>query len=170
MSEAETNVKKQIEKARVLHAALGAACLADPEVGGLLVALDLRVKASDSFMVSSGVAMACGRCAEATGSCCFKEMGESYGFIELLANRLLGAELPRERELPGGCFFVGKKGCTLKTRHSFCLNYFCPELIAFLGEKTVLELQRQVGEQLSLGWELERALTRYITRSIPERL
>ena len=171
MSEAEKNLKKQVEKALLLHAALGPACLEDPEPGGLLLELDRLAEATDSLMLTTGVAAACSKCAAATGSCCFREMGESYGSIQLLGNLLLGAELPRECDFPESCFFVGEKGCKLKARHSFCLNYFCPELIGILGDRTVLEIQRQVGEQLSIGWELERALTRFITsRSIPERL
>jgi hypothetical protein len=42
------------------------------------------------------------------------------------------------------------------------LNYFCPDLKNSLGEETILRTQQQVGEQLIAGWELERALARYL--------
>ena len=66
---------------------------------------------------------------------------------------------------------MGEKGCKLKARHSFCLNYFCPQLVDTLGEERLIGIQRQAGEQLLAGWELERALSRYITSpSIPGHL
>jgi hypothetical protein len=171
MTQAQKNLQMQIENASMLQAGDGAACLEDPELGGLLRELDHLARRTDALMLSTGVVAACSRCAAATGSCCFAEMGESYGAIQLLANRLLGAEIPREGDGSASCFFVGAKGCTLKARHSFCLNYFCPELIDSLGEQTVFDIQRQVGQQLSVGWDLERALTRFIaSRSTPKHL
>jgi hypothetical protein len=168
MGEAEKNLKKQISCASLLNERFGAACLEDPELGGLLLELEREIQKTDSLMLDSGVIAACTRCAKATGSCCFKEMGESYGHIQLFANRLLGSELPQKRQFPGGCFFVGEKGCRLKARHAFCLNYFCPELENILGEHGTLAIQLQVGKQLLAGWELERALGRRLSHPIPE--
>ena len=171
MGEAEKNLKKHIARASLLDARLGAACLEDPALGGLIRKLCGQVHRTDSLMLSSGVAAACAGCAKTRGSCCFREMGESYGFLQLFVNRLLGAELPPKSDFPGSCFFVGEKGCRLKVRHSFCLNYFCPDLTTTLGDETLLDIQRQVGKQLLAGWELERALSRFVTsHSIPEHL
>jgi hypothetical protein len=161
MSEAYTNLKKAIARASFLSDAHGQACLEAPQPGRLIRELRRRVEATDALMLSCGVAAGCSECAKATGSCCFREMGESYGVIELFANRLLGVELPQNYDFPGSCYFVGEKGCRLKFRHSFCLNYFCPGLLDKLGEKTVLAIQRQVGEQLLAGCQLELALAKH---------
>lgn len=168
MGEAEKNLKEQIDCASLLNERFGAACLEDPELCGLLLELEGEIEKTDSLMRDSGVVEGCTRCAKATGSCCFKEMGESYGYVQLLVNRLLGSELPQEKDFAGGCFFVGEKGCRLKARHAFCLNYFCPELEDILGGQVTMAIQLQVGKQLLAGWELERALGRYLTHPTPE--
>jgi hypothetical protein len=155
-------LKIEIEKALRLNERFGLACLKDPESGRLLRNLRDLIGKTDSVMLQSGVVGACARCAaNGKGSCCFREMGESYGFIGLFVNLLLGSVLPEKTDFPGSCHFVGDKGCKLQARQSFCLNYFCPELKDSLGEETVLRIQRQVGEQLLAGWELERRLVRY---------
>ena len=169
MDEAFRELKREIERALLLMERLWAACAGAPELQGLVRKLVRQTERTDSLMAGSGVAEACAKCARATGSCCFREMGESYGAMQLFANLLLGAEIPRSWDFPKSCYFVGKNGCELKSRHSFCLNYFCPQLIDILGEEKILEIQRQVGEQLLAGWELERTLTRFITsRATPE--
>jgi len=155
------NLKKEMEKALRLNERFGPACLEDAEAGRLIRHLRDQIGKTDSAMRRSGAASACANCASTgKGSCCFKEMGESYGFLELFVNLLLGSTLPEKADLPGSCHFVGKNGCKLQARQSFCLNYFCPDLRNTLGEETILGIQRQVGEQLLAGWELERALAK----------
>lgn len=153
---------KEIEKALKLMDLFGSTCLDDPETSRLLRDLRERIDRTDSAMFQSGVASACARCAAAKGSCCFREMGESYGAMDLLVNLLLGSVLPEKTDFPESCHFVGTSGCKLKSKQSFCLNYFCPDLKESLGEETVLNIQRQVGEQLFVVCELERALMRRI--------
>jgi hypothetical protein len=153
----------EIEKALRLNERLGPACLEDLEAGRLLRKLRDLIRKTDSAMLQSGVVAACTRCAASgKGSCCFRQMGESYGFIELFVNLLLGSVLPEKMDFPGSCHFVGDNGCKLQARQAFCLNYFCPDLKNSLGEQTILRIQQQAGEQLLAGWELERALARYM--------
>lgn len=127
------------------------------KVGGFLE----LIRKADSMMAESGVVEACTRCAVKTGSCCFREMGESYSAVQLFLNLLLGAAMPLA-SFAGGCRFVGDKGCTLPARHSFCLNYFCPRLKKSLGGEQIDLMQRVIGEQLMAGWELELMLAGWI--------
>ncbi len=152
----------EIEKGRRFYDLFGAVCLKDPELGRLLNCLREQIRKTDAEMLKSGVVEACTRCAKATGSCCFREMGESFGSIDLFINLLLGSKIPAHAEFPESCLFVGQKGCMLQARQSFCLNYFCPELKQSLGKAEILRIQLQAGEQLGAGWELERTLTRYL--------
>ena len=153
----------EMEKALRLNERFGPACLNDPQSARLLRKLRDLIRRTDSAMLQSGVVSACTRCAViGKGSCCFREMGESYGFMGLFVNLLLGSVLPEKTDFPGSCHFMGDKGCKLQARQSFCLSYFCPDLKNSLGEETILGTQQQVGEQLLAGWELERALTRYL--------
>jgi hypothetical protein len=157
-------LRTEIEKALRLNERFGLACLKDPESGRLLRKLRDLIRKTDSAMLQSGVVQACARCvASGKGSCCFREMGESCGFMGLFVNLLLGSVIPGKTDFPGSCHFVGDNGCKLQARQSFCLNYFCPDLKNSLGEETILRVQQQVGEQLLAGWELERALARYMT-------
>ncbi len=160
-------LKIEIKKALRLNERFSLASMKDPESGRLLRNLRDLIGKTDSAMLQSGVVAACAMCAASgKGSCCFREMGESYGFIGLFVNLLLGSVLPEKTDFPGSCHFVGDKGCKLQARQSFCLNYFCPELKNSLGEETVLRIQRQVGEQLLAGWELERRLVRHTAKCI----
>jgi len=153
----------EIERALRLNERFGLACLNDPESVRLLRKLRDFIRKTDSAMLQSGVVSACARCAASgKGSCCFREMGENWGFMELFVNLLLGSVLPEKTDFAGSCHFVGENGCKLQARQSFCLNYFCPDLKNSLGEQTILRTQQQAGEQLLAGWELERALARYM--------
>jgi hypothetical protein len=166
MNKPDVKLAKEIEKALRLKDLLGSACLDDPESSRLLRDLRGLIHRTDSIMLQSGAATACAACAAGgKGSCCFREMGESYGAMDLFVNLLLGASLPERTDFPGSCHFVGGKGCKLPSRQSFCLNYFCPELKNSLGEETIRNIQRQVGEQLFAAFELERALARRIRSS-----
>ncbi len=153
---------KSMENALLLNERFGPTCLNDPETGRLLRNLRELICRTDSAMLQSGAASACTECAASKGSCCFREMGESYGSIGLFVNLLLGSALPEKTDFPASCHFVGDKGCKLQARQSFCLNYFCPDLKNSLEEQTILRIQQQVGELLIAGWELERALRRRI--------
>jgi hypothetical protein len=161
-----TRLGEEINEALRLHGRFGATCLSDPGLSGFLEKLRSLIGRTDSAMLRSGVVEACARCAASgKGSCCFKEMGESFGFMELFINLLLGSDLPDRTGVPGSCRFLGKDGCKLKARQSFCLNYFCPDLKDSLGAETILWIQRQVGEQLQAEWELERALARHLSET-----
>ncbi|SPF49653.1 conserved hypothetical protein [Syntrophobacter sp. SbD1] len=161
-------LQSEIEKAIQLNERFGLILLNDPESSRLLRKLRDLVRRTDSAMLQSGVVSACARCANDKGSCCFKEMGESYGAVGLFINMLLGSvfneesEITEKTDLPGSCHFVGSSGCKLFARQSFCLNYFCPDLKNSVDEDTILGIQRSVGQQLLAGWELERVLARYM--------
>ncbi len=163
MDRPSRQLRKEIEKASRLYERFGFVCLNDPELGRLLRDLRDLISRTDRAMLRSGVVSACTGCAVShKGGCCFGEMGESYGFMGLFVNLLLGSDLPKKTDLSGSCHFVGDRGCKLQARQYFCLNYFCPDLKNSLGEETLLMILQRVGEQLLAGWELERALARYM--------
>jgi len=163
MSGPGIKLAKEMEKALKLKDLFGLACLDDPESSRLLRDLRELIHRTRATMVQSGVVSACTRCAtNGKGSCCFREMGESFGSIELFVNLVLGSALPEETAFPESCHFVGDGGCRLQAPQSFCLNYFCPELKETLGEEAICNIQLQVGKQLLVAWKLERALARCI--------
>src|SRR5208283_2809328 len=92
MSRPGDQLIKRMEKALLLNERFGLACLNDPETGRLLRNLRELICRTDSAMLQSGVASACTGCAGSKGSCCFREMGESYGSIGLFVNLLPGPQ------------------------------------------------------------------------------
>ena len=162
LDNSNSQLNQNIHKALRIYGRAALHCLNDPEIAGLLREFRDLIRETDSVLLESGVVLACTKCACEKGSCCFGEMGESYGTMGLLVNLLLGSKLPDKEDFPESCRFVGAAGCKLAARESFCLNYFCPGLKAFLGEEKIIKIKRQVGEQLFAGWKLELALARCI--------
>ena len=110
-------------------------------------------------MGKMGVLEACSSCARRkSGSCCFRGVEEWYDSTHLLINLFMGVDLQMNREVEDGCLFVGSKGCKLIARHSFCVNYLCPDLLASLTEADRKTLAAISGEELLLGWELEKSI------------
>jgi hypothetical protein len=110
-------------------------------------------------MKKTGVLELCSSCArKKSGSCCFKGVEEWYDATHLIINLFMGVDLHTHREVEDGCLFVGSQGCKLIARHSFCVNYLCPDLMASLTEDARRTLAAISGEELLLGWELEKSI------------
>ncbi len=169
MSNTDQDKPDEIEKALELCERFGSAPSEDAAFGDLLEAYRELISKTDSMMAECGVTAACGRCASVKGSCCFAGMADGYGALSLYLNLLMGSKLTGEAEDSRSCRFVGEKGCGLKARHSFCLNYFCPELLESLGKEVIEKILLMVGKQLHAGWELERALAMWISRNHASR-
>jgi hypothetical protein len=155
----------EIRRANELFAAHGRMLLADPEISALLRAYRAQIDKTGAAMAEAGVVSRCADCAGADHiSCCFD--GAEYWFDHrlLLINLLMGAELPRQRAVEGQCLFVGPQGCRLVARFAICINFFCPDLRAYLGPDTLTRLRKQGGDEVLAGLELEQALTRWLGR------
>jgi len=159
MYKTETSLGKELTKAKRLEDRFGRSCLDDARVNALFLKYRALISETDTLMETSGVVAACTRCAVSTrGGCCFKGMDDDYGSMVLYINLLLGSAFSEISDFPEICHFIGGNGCKLKARHSFCLNYFCPDLKDSLGNQIISEIQATVGRQLHAGWELELAL------------
>ena len=158
----ESVVYHRVEDAFRLYHAYGNYVLAISEMQRLLHQYDSAIENTQETMRLAGVAAACGLCAERTGSCCFEEVETWYDPMLLLINLLLNDELPRSRQIPNQCLFLGEKGCRLRARYAFCLNYFCPTLKTRLSSDAMGLTMAVVGQELAAGWELEQALYRWL--------
>ncbi len=152
----------EVEKVLSFYERFGPACMSNECLSESLQRYRELIRLAESMMSRYGVAEECTACAKRTGSCCFREMGESYTSVQLLINMLLGSVLPTKILAGENCRFVGERGCTLQGKHSFCLNYFCPDLRITVGKRAIGEIQEVVGKQLLAGWELERALGKWL--------
>ena len=151
-------IESEILRARDLYDRYGRDILADRDLGGMLARYHEAISYTRETMSVTGMVRVCAACAlDGDGSCCFREVEDWYDFVLLLINLLMGTEIPLLREVPGNCLFLGKNGCSLIAKHSFCINYLCPGLKAFLGPSTSVFLST-AGYELFCGWELERSL------------
>ncbi len=164
-------VAQEIDKAKAFYDAYGSALLGDERVHELLENYRRAITRTCEVMAEEGVLKACSQCAQGpSGSCCFEGVEDWYDPVLLLINLLLGVQLPSRREIPKACFFVGHKGCNLRGRYAFCVNFLCPNLS---GETKTGKLPRTTGEELHCGWELEKEIRRWIDsgtrQAVPKR-
>ncbi len=159
----DDEIRLRLDRAQELYSRFGKDLPADGELRDLLSRYREAIGRTGSEMRSMGVVDACTDCSKKQESgCCFVGIEDGYDEVLLLINLLLGCYLPDSRQIPGSCFFVGDKGCKLTAKFYFCLHYLCPYLQEIFGPSRSQKLLRMVGEELSLAWELERAIRRRI--------
>lgn len=152
-----------LRAARQAFTRLGRDMTADPGLGWAAEACRTQITRTWEMFHGLGVASACGTCAaKRPGGCCFPEVALNHSREQLLANLLLGAELPEVKEIADSCFFVGDGGCKLLLRDSFCVNYFCPGLHERLGAGALGALTAQVGREVLADQHLELALEKWL--------
>lgn len=152
-------LKKETALAEDLYVKHGKELMSQFQLSELLNQYGKAILKSGEEMRNLGVSQTCSSCArEKTGGCCFEGVEEWYDSVLLLINLLLGTEIPRSRAFKGCCFFVGEHGCRLAARFSFCINYLCTEIRELLGTKSASRLLSISGEEIYLGWEIEKYL------------
>lgn len=162
-------VRQMLERAQRLLDRFGPALKADAQIQSLLEAYAASIHRSSARMRQVGVVEACTVCAtKGPGSCCFPGIEDGYDPVLLLINELMGCPPPREREVDSSCFFVGSRGCKLKARYYFCLQYLCPDLMRLLGSAGAHDLLTTIGEELAAGWQLEQAVRRRLGPEVEE--
>jgi hypothetical protein len=155
--------EREIERARALESAHGAAVRADAGLMARIEAYRREIDRTWEVMAETGVTVGCARCVERYGeSCCFQGVEEQFDAVLLWLNLLLGYDLPAKRELPGSCLFVGPRGCKLRARPYFCIHYLCPPLQARLGPAALERLETAASREIGLGLEAEQALRAWL--------
>jgi hypothetical protein len=158
-------IETEIEEAGRLYAAYGRDLSRQEAIAGDLEKYSKAVALTLESMLQAGVVAACTSCAgRSEGSCCFQGVEEWYDDVLLLINLLLEIEMPEQREIAGGCFFVGEKGCRLLARHAFCVNYLCPPLAGSLKAGPRSMLLAASGQELLTGWELEKKVRLWLIK------
>jgi len=107
--------------------------------------------ASRESMAESGVMDGCRDCEHREGgSCCGAGLENKYSGILILINFLLGAIIPKERQVPASCFFLGKTGCNLIARHVICVNYLCRKITDHIDRRELVNLREREGVELNI--------------------
>jgi hypothetical protein len=152
-------IEEEIHRAKWLYAQYGEALTDKEGLGGLFDRYRNAIRKTQEVMKQLRLVETCSACAcEDSGSCCFQGVEEWYDHVLLLMNLLLDRRIPESREVPGGCLFVGSRGCKLIARHSFCVNYLCPTFKDSMSTASMERLLSVSGDELFQGWELEKSI------------
>jgi hypothetical protein len=137
----------------------------DQDLDALLEELKAAVYRSREEMLRTGIVGLCRECEESEGgSCCGAGLEKNYSGTLLLINRLLGVTLPRQRQIPGSCFFLSPTGCGLLARHVLCINYVCNKITSRLRPDQLAALRKAEGEEVLLLFRVNENLKKLIRR------
>ncbi len=153
------SIREKISCAKALYEIHGRELLRHEKVQTLLERYSRAIEETWEVMRDTGVTELCTRCAtEDGGSCCGKGIEDKFDSVLLLINLLLGERLPETPWDESGCWFLGPRGCTIKARHTICVNYLCKRLTETLSREKIHRLQAAMVEETDLGFLLEERI------------
>jgi hypothetical protein len=154
-----SSIYAKIKQAHNLLETCGNSLIEDPLIHDLLSKLRDCIENTNQSMLTLGVVAECKNCEEKEGgSCCGSGIENKYEAVLLLINLLLGDSLENEEPSGSSCYFLGKKGCTLRARHVLCVNYICQKLQKKLNREELIALQTCAGEELDPLFFLHEAI------------
>ncbi len=158
-------IQDKISCAKGLFEAHGKDLLSHREIKTLLGRYAKAIEETWAVMRDTGVVDVCTQCAiEDGGSCCGNGIEDKFDVALLLINLLLGEHLPEAPWDDSGCWFLGPKGCTIKARHTICVNYLCKRLTETLPRENIHKLQAAIVAETDLGFLLEERIKGYLKR------
>ncbi len=86
--------------------------------------------------------------------CCKAGLENEVTLNILLINKFLNREIPKKREISGGCFFVGPRGCKIFARPYLCREFFCKRLREKFQEKNYILVTQVIVKELTLLYKL----------------
>jgi len=113
------------------------------------------IKKSNELMEKLGTFEECYICSviEKKG-CCKIGLENEVTINVLLINMFFNIEIPKEREVPGRCFFVGPTGCKIFARPYLCREYFCNRLLRLFSSEEYALLTQTISHELILLYEI----------------
>jgi len=144
----QENIKQKIQWAQEIFEERKMELL-DSEIRGLIEELSDCIATTRVAMAELGLIRVCSKCAEKIGSCCGIGIEDRLDKYVFLINKLMGVELPFERELDG-CFFLGPDGCKLKAKEVLCINYLCNKVYEEIELGNIIKLQNIAGKELDV--------------------
>ncbi|QER42808.1 hypothetical protein F1847_08635 [Thermodesulfobacterium sp. TA1] len=94
--------------------------------------------------------------------CCKAGIEAEVTINILLLNLFLEKPIPKDREIPLKCFFVGPTGCKIFARPFICRDYFCRRLLNKLSHADYTLITQILNDELTLLYEI----TRYIRKQL----
>ena len=115
------------------------------------------IKISNKVMEELGTFKECYNCSVIDNTGCCKIGLENEVTINiLLINMFLNVKIPKEREFPGRCFFVGPTGCKIFARPYLCREYFCNRLMRLFSPEEYALVTQKISDELTLLYLINR--------------
>ncbi|MBI4880309.1 MAG: hypothetical protein HY812_11725 [Planctomycetes bacterium] len=144
----------------------GAALRAREEVRRGLARVRRLGRGLEARMRGLGLDRLCVRCGLGPrGGCCAREMENEGDSLLLVANLLLGADVGAQRGEDSECSFLGARGCALRQKPIFCLNYLCAGMTGALSEADLAALRSETARCLEAYLTLEGMLAGQLAAS-----
>lgn len=110
---------------------------------------------SNKVMERFGTFKECYECSVLEQKGCCKAGLENEVTINIvLLNLFLKREIPKEREIPFRCFFVGPLGCKIFARPYLCREFFCKRIIDKLSQHQYAIITQTLNEELTLLYKV----------------
>jgi len=162
----ENPIEEKIAWAENCYEKMRIQLLADERIAALLKRLNDAVHASRREMADAGVMNECNDCEQKEGgSCCGIGLEKRYSGTLLLINLLLGLTIPKQRQDPLSCFFLGRRGCLLLARQVICVNYLCKKITDRIDPQKIAALRKKEGVELECLFILNERVRKLLKAS-----
>lgn len=149
---------------RIFHTD-GPRLLADRAASETLARMDTAADELGCEMARLQYHILCRQCAARQGGCCCSAyMAGENDVIQLLMNFLAGGNPVIGPTDNAECCFIGPRGCILKYKPMFCLNYNCRHFLAATSESDLTVLYKAAGALLNEQYHLEQLLLKLLGR------
>ncbi len=154
-----SSVSTKRENANKAYKQFGTELAGQPEIKEKLSNLSTLSENLYQQMTSMIMFSLCTECAQKKeGGCCSIYMANETDSVLLLINLLLGVEVKPHRDDSFECCYLGEKGCSLKVKPMFCLNYNCNLIISGNKPKVLQNLETAASAVLREQYALEQIL------------
>ena len=156
---------KKLAEAKKLFLKYGEQLRSQETIQHTLQVMDHAAAELDQSMAAMDMGPLCTACAATPkGGCCSAYMGhENNDALQLLMNLLAGVSIESISEESHECCFLGEKGCVLKFKPIFCLNYLCHQIRDKATDSELRLLEKKTGNLLGYQVALEQLLIKELT-------
>lgn len=111
-------------------------------------------------MIMFSLCIDCGQ--SQTGGCCSYYMANETDSVLIVINLLLGIKVKPQRDDFYECCYLGHKGCILRVKPIFCLNYNCQKILRDNDTVTLKNLESAAANVLRQQIFVEELILRHI--------
>ncbi len=150
--------------ARRLDRELAADPATDPLPPPVIGALSRRAAEVHRLMRAMGMFARCATCgAGPGGGCCSRRMAHETDAVQLLFNLRAGVDIAPRRD-DDECCYLGTRGCVLRFKPFYCLNYLCPWILEEEPAADIAAVRRATGALLQAQVDAEDRVLRELRR------